>query len=148
MGRLRYLRLKLVNWKFSVGKNFFCASGCRTCPDRSIVIGDNFYMGYQCHLTSNAIIGNDVMFASQVSMVGGDHRIDNISVPIRYSGRDVLKTTIVKDGAWVGHGVILMHGVIIGRGAVVGAGAVVTKDVAPNAIVGGNPARFIRFRSG
>ena len=39
-----------------------------------------------------------------------------------------------------------MHGVRIGKGAVVAAGAVVTKDVAPYAIVGGNPARFLRFR--
>lgn len=47
---------------------------------------------------------------------------------------------------WIGHGAIIMPGVTIGHGAVVAAGAVVTKDVAPHAVVGGVPARFIKWR--
>ena len=47
---------------------------------------------------------------------------------------------------WVGHGAIILPGRTIGTGAVVAAGAVVTKDVAPYAIVAGNPARVIRQR--
>ena len=47
---------------------------------------------------------------------------------------------------WIGHGAIILPGVTIGHGAVVAAGAVVTKDVAPYAIVGGVPARFLKWR--
>ena len=47
---------------------------------------------------------------------------------------------------WIGHGAIILPGVTIGHGAVVAAGAVVTKDVLPHAIVGGVPARFIKWR--
>ena len=86
------------------------------------------------------------MFASNVAVVGGDHRIDNINVPIRFSGREEFKDTIFEDGCWIGHGAIILHGVRVGAGAVVAAGSVVTKDVEKNAIVGGNPAKFIRFR--
>lgn len=54
--------------------------------------------------------------------------------------------TVVGSDVWVGRLSIIMSGVTIGDGAVVGAGAVVTRDVPPFAIVGGNPARVIRYR--
>lgn len=47
---------------------------------------------------------------------------------------------------WIGHGAIILPGVKIGHGAVVAAGAVVTKDVSPHAVVGGVPARFLKWR--
>jgi len=47
---------------------------------------------------------------------------------------------------WIGHGVVILPGRTIGTGAIVGAGAIVTRDVAPYTIVGGNPARLIRYR--
>jgi acetyltransferase-like isoleucine patch superfamily enzyme len=46
--------------------------------------------------------------------------------------------------AWIGAGATILPGVTVGENAVVAAGAVVTKDVAPNTIVGGNPAKFIK----
>jgi acetyltransferase-like isoleucine patch superfamily enzyme len=54
--------------------------------------------------------------------------------------------TIVGHDVWVGHGALVMCGVNVGTGAVIGAGAVVTSDVPPYAIVGGVPARLIRYR--
>lgn len=146
LGRIRIIKLRMVNPRFTVGKRFFCAAGCRTCPGRDISIGNNFYMGFFCHLMANATIGNDVLFASEVALVGGDHRFDGISVPMNASGLDELKTIRIEDNVWIGHRAIIMHGVTIGTGAVVAAGSVVTRDVPPNAIVGGNPARFIRYR--
>ncbi len=145
-GHFRLLLLKVRNKNFTVGKNFYCAPGCRTSPDINIVIGDNFYMGYYCHLMANAKIGNNVLFASEVALVGGDHKIDRIDVPMRFSGVDKINTIIIGDDAWVGHRAIILHGVSIGTGSVIGAGAVVTKDVKPYSIVGGNPAKLIRFR--
>ena len=53
---------------------------------------------------------------------------------------------VVGDDVWIGYGSIILSGVKIGQGAVVAAGAVVTKDVPPYAIVGGNPARIIKYR--
>lgn len=146
LGAIRLLVLRLTNPKLRVGSEFFCASGCRVSSGREIVIGDNFYMGYNCHLGANMIIGDSVIFASEVAVVGGDHKIDNISVPIRFSGRDVFKMTVFEDGCWIGHRAIVLHGVRIGEGAVVGAGSVVTKDVEAFSIVCGNPAKFVRYR--
>lgn len=53
---------------------------------------------------------------------------------------------VVEDEAWICTNVIILSGVKIGKGAVVGAGAVVTRDVPPYAVVGGNPARVLRYR--
>ncbi|TPN76148.1 CatB-related O-acetyltransferase [Mesorhizobium sp. CU2] len=63
-------------------------------------------------------------------------------------GADLLKAGPLEIGndVWIGRRAIIMPGVHIGDGAVVGAGAIVTKDVAPYAIVAGNPARLIRYR--
>lgn len=143
---LRKFKLQLQAGHFEVGRNFTCGSNCSASKKNSIVIGDRFFMGRDCHLASNLKIGNDVMFASFVSCVGGDHKIDYIDTPMNISGRDVLKTTIIEDNVWVGHGTIILHGVRIESGAVVAAGSVVTKDIPNNAIVGGNPAKLIRYR--
>lgn len=53
---------------------------------------------------------------------------------------------IVKDDVWIGQSAIILSGVTINQGAIVAAGSVVTKDVPPYAIVGGNPAKVIKYR--
>ncbi len=53
---------------------------------------------------------------------------------------------IVDDDVWIGHGVIINSGCHIGRGAIIASGAVVVKDVEPYSIVGGNPAKHIKYR--
>ena len=53
---------------------------------------------------------------------------------------------IVEDDVWIGTRAIILSGVRIGKGAVIAAGTVVTKDIPPYAIVGGNPAKIIKFR--
>ena len=53
---------------------------------------------------------------------------------------------IVDDDVWIGYGATILSGVHIGQGAVIAAGAVVTKDVPPYAIVGGVPAKVIKYR--
>lgn len=121
-------------------------SGTFFGKDRDISIGRNFFCGRMCHLSCHAEIGDDVMFASFVGLVGGDHKIDYINTLLNKSGRDVIKKIVIESNVWVGHGAIIMNGVRIGSGSVVGAGAVVTKNVEKNSIVGGNPASYIRHR--
>ena len=98
-------------------------------------------------------IGNFVCIAPEVViLMGGNstHRMDWVSlypfvscVNEAYQHRG---DTVLGDGCWIGMRAMIMPGVTIGEGAVVAAGAVVTKDVPPYAVVGGNPATFIKYR--
>jgi acetyltransferase-like isoleucine patch superfamily enzyme len=86
------------------------------------------------------------MLAGSVAIVGGDHVMNSVDVPMIFAGREVSKKVEIGDDVWIGHGAIILHGVNIGNGANVAAGSVVTKDVAPYTIVGGVPAKLIRYR--
>lgn len=101
----------------------------------------------QLHIGDCVCIG-----AEAVILLGGNHthRTDWFSLyPFAevildaYQGKG---DTVIKDGAWIGMRAMIMPGVTIGEGAVVASGAIVTKDVAPYAIVAGNPAVPIRKR--
>ena len=143
---LRLIILKFPEKTLSMGKDYVIGSHCSISKKNKIKIGNNFFMGRNCHLAADLLIGNDVMLASYVACVGGDHQIDSLHTTINKSGRGVIKTIHIKNNVWIGHGAILMHGIVINSGVVVAAGSVVTKDVPENAIVAGNPATLIRYR--
>ena len=100
------------------------------------------------------VIGNFVSIAKNVSfLLGGDHSYNTITTyPFKvkkfgYQSESFTKGTIyVEDDVWIGRWAIILPGVIIGQGAIIGAGSVVTKDVPPYSIVGGNPAKVIKYR--
>ena len=91
-----------------------------------------------------------------VIMLGGEHRVDwtttyplNLYYPewSTIEGHPATKGDVaIGNDVWIGREALILSGVTIGHGAVVGARALVAKDVAPYSIVGGNPARHIRFR--
>ncbi len=102
-------------------------------------------------------VGKYVSIADDVAiMLGGEHRVDWVTTyPLNkyydewstIEGHPATKgDVVIGHDVWIGRGTLVLSGVVIGDGAVVGAGAVVTKDVAPYSIVGGSPARHIRFR--
>lgn len=119
----------------------------RPCDiSRDLIAGKYGLLGKGCWICPRVKIGNYVMLAPQVAILGGDHRYDVPGVPMYYSGRPACPPTIIEDDVWVGFRATIMAGVTISRGAIVAAGAVVTKDVAPYTIVGGAPAKEIAKR--
>lgn len=91
-------------------------------------------------------IGKNVMMGPDVTILTHTHNIERIDIPMRLQGMRVAEVVIGND-VWIGMRVIIMPGVKVGDGVVIGAGAVVTKDVPDFAIVGGVPAKIIRYRN-
>jgi chloramphenicol O-acetyltransferase type B len=142
LGILRGYRFK------SYGKHFTVSDTTSIFKKKSVEVGDYVFIGAKAHLYANVKIGNFVMIASNVAIVGGDHLFDIVGVPIRFSGRAGLDelVTIIEDDVWIGHGCIILAGVKIGHGAIVAAGSVVTKNVPAYAIVAGAPSKLIKYR--
>jgi acetyltransferase-like isoleucine patch superfamily enzyme len=105
----------------NVGKGVFINTGCHFQDQGGITLGDGTYIGSNVTLTT---INHDYDPA---------RRATTYPAPI-VTGKNV----------WIGASVTVVPGVYIGDGAIVGAGSVVTKDVAPNTVVAGVPARFVR----
>lgn len=116
-------------------------------PHHEIELGNRVQFGAYCIIHADAKIGNDVLFARNVALVGrDDHVFGIIGSTIWDSPRGDSKKIIIGNDIWIGHGAIILSGVTIGDGAIVAAGSVVVKDVPPCSIVGGNPAKVICMR--
>lgn len=116
---------------------------------RDIEIAPFAYIGPDCRVGPKVRIGKYSMFGPGVCVVGDDHRYDLVGTPIIFSGRPVLRETVIGADVWIGCNAIILAGRSIGCGAIVAAGAVVTEDVGEYSVVAGVPARIIgqRFSS-
>lgn len=126
-------------------------------------IGDNTKIGAFVEIQKNARIGNNCKISSHTFICEGVDIEDDVFVghgvtfindtfPRATNPGGALQTeedwrverTLVKKGASIGSGVTILSNVTIGEKAIIGAGSVVTKDVPPNTVFAGNPARFLR----
>lgn len=128
------------------GKNVNIEHGAFFGSGRGIELGDNSGIGLNCRVAGPLVIGNDVMMAPNVTIVTQNHKISDLNVPMRLQTAPKQKVTI-NDDVWIGTNVIILPGITVGKGSVIAGGAVVTKDVPEYAIVGGNPAKVIKFRT-
>jgi len=114
-----------------------------------ITVGSKTSFNRNVHINASVCgeikIGDNCLFGPSVVLRTADHRFDKVNIPIREQGH-ICKNITIEDDVWIGANVVVVGGVSIGRGAVVGAGAVVTKDVPAFAVVGGVPARLIKYR--
>lgn len=119
-------------WNLSIGDN------------TSIPKGSTFYCT-EAPLT----IGKKVVFGPKPTIITGDHRIDVIGSFIVDNTEKLLENdapVVIENDVWTGANVVILKGVTIGRGSVLAAGAVVTKSCPPYSIVGGVPAKVLKYR--
>ena len=99
-------------------------------------------------------IGNYVSIGPNTQfLLGGNHNTNTLTTypfKVKKFNEKVEATTkgkiIIEDDVWIGMNSLIMSGIKIGKGAIIAAGSVVTKSIEPYSIVGGNPAKFIKYR--
>jgi len=155
--KIRNIILVRIIWRnYQIGANFHAGRKVFLWAKNGIKIGDNFYIGKYSIIECDAVIGDNVIFANNVSLIGKyDHHYQQIGIPIRlssqirdknYNWKGLNQQIIIEEDVWVGLGTIILSGVHIGEGSIIAAGSVVTKDIDPYSIYGGNPAKKIRNR--
>ncbi|MFT5812719.1 MAG: virginiamycin A acetyltransferase [Psychroserpens sp.] len=138
--RAGFLKLTLSECSLDISVSFLVLmSHCET------ELEGNLYIGPQCNI-GLCKIEKDTLLGSGVHIMSGStqHHFDDLNTPIKDQGGTFEKITI-GGGAWIGNGALIMADV--GKGAIVAAGSIVVKEVPDFAIVGGNPARVIKYRS-
>jgi acetyltransferase-like isoleucine patch superfamily enzyme len=105
-------------------------------------IGPDVFVNIGCVFDVNARIeiGEAVQLAHQVLLLTTTHEI---GPPALRAGKHVIAPVRIGPGAWLGARSVILPGVTVGAGAIVAAGAVVTRDVPPDTLVGGVPAKAI-----
>lgn len=118
-------------------------------PGKFIRIGNHVGLGEFAHLggAGGLSIGDDCIIGPYLSCHPENHRFLDEQQLIRMQGTERKGITIGKN-CWIGAKVTILDGVNIGDNCVIAAGAVVTKSMPANAVVGGMPARVIRYRAG
>ncbi|MGA7720670.1 MAG: DapH/DapD/GlmU-related protein [Ignavibacteriaceae bacterium] len=155
--KLRDIYLVKIKWRnYHIDKNFHAGRGVNLWARNNIIIGKNFYIGRYSLIECDAIIGDDVIIANYVALIGKyDHNYHQIGISMRlasnikskdYNWKGLKSRIIIEDDVWIGYGAIIMSGVTIKTGSIIAAGSVVTKDIEPYSIYGGNPARKIGDR--
>ncbi|WP_281256411.1 acyltransferase [Labilibaculum manganireducens] len=149
--RINYPSTILNPKMIKIGENVVIKEHCwlnvfENKEGNALTIGDGVYIGRFCHINAkiNVYIHSNVLIADRVYISDTTHVYENNDLPIikqdcRYEG-DI----VIKEGAWIGCGVVILPGVTIGLNSVVAANAVVTKDVPDYSIVGGVPAKLIK----
>lgn len=113
-----------------------------TTGGENIRVGRDVFINQNCTMydLGGIDIGDDVMIGPNVSIITSGHPLE----PARRRAFVTAKPIVIERNVWIAAGVTIIGGVTIGENAVVAAGSVVTRDVPPNTLVGGNPARVIR----
>jgi acetyltransferase-like isoleucine patch superfamily enzyme len=125
-----------------VDESFLLIPPFYTAGGDEIRVGHNVFVNQNCTFydLGGLDIADDVMIGPNVSIITTGHPLE----PSRRRATTIGKPIVIERNVWIAAGATIVGGVTVGENSVVAAGSVVTKDVPPNTLFGGNPARVIR----
>lgn len=147
--KLREIRKNFKNIK-SLGRNFYIGSNYNISSIEKLEIGENVYIGenFYAKCEGGLSIKSGTIIAKDCEIWTCNHNYHSKDLyTIPYDRRFVYKSVIINENVWIGSRVTIIPGIEIGEGAVIGAGSVVTQNVPPYSVVGGNPAKVIKYRN-
>lgn len=113
----------------------------------NIKIGNNSGIGKNSIVGAYTQIGDNVMMGEACFIYARNHKTDRLDVPMCIQGFEEYRPVVISDDVWIGARVTILPGAKIGKGVIIGAGAVVTGEIPDYAVVGGVPARIIKYRN-
>lgn len=142
---------------FPQARSFLVKNFLKSCGKKPLVknraeislfatIGDYSEIGTRCMIQSNVHLGSYVIMGPDVKIYSRNHKFGSLDIPIAKQGKHYLET-YVGDDVWIGANVIITAGCKVGNHCIIAAGSVVTKDVPDYAVVGGVPAKIIKYRN-
>jgi acetyltransferase-like isoleucine patch superfamily enzyme len=141
---IRALFSELIGKK--VDDSFLLIPPFYTAGGDEIRVGHNVFINQNCTFydLGGLDIADDVMIGPNVNILTTGHPLE----PSQRRTATIGKPIVIEKNVWIAAGVTIIGGITVGENSVVAAGSVVTKDVPPNTLVGGNPARVIRSIGG
>jgi acetyltransferase-like isoleucine patch superfamily enzyme len=141
---IRALFSELIGKK--VDERFLLIPPFYTTGGDEIRVGQNVFVNQNCTFydLGGLDIADDVMIGPNVSIITSGHPLE----PSQRRTATIGKPIVIEKNVWIAAGAIIVGGVTVGENSVVAAGSVVTKDIPPNTLAGGNPAKFIRSING
>lgn len=130
----------------SAGKNIVIKHGAYFGDGENIIIGNNSQLGINCKVENDLVIGDNVLMGPDIIIFSSEHEFKNLDIPIMFQGAKRKNPVIIGNDVWIGTRAVIMPGIKIGDHSIIGANAVVTKDIPAYAIVGGVPAKILKFR--
>jgi maltose O-acetyltransferase len=129
-----------------IGENVILADTKISAPE-NVSFKSNIYFGPGGRISAEGgfEVGNNCSISDNLLVYTWNHEYKN-GKTIPFDTRRELKPVKLEDNVWIGSRVTIIPGVTVGEGAIIGMGSVVTKDVPPLAIVGGNPAKVVKYR--
>lgn len=137
--------LLVLRGSMKIGDRVVINEGTRLICADHITIGDDVLISWGCNIVDSnmhAMASANRLPDTQNARAELENR--TMGLHVDYS-KIASAPVVIKDRAWIGFNAIILKGVTIGEGAVVGAGSVVTQDVPDYAVVGGNPARILKY---
>ena len=128
------------------GKNIIVKNKCYFGNGSHLEVGDRSQLGQNSRLGGTITIGKDCVMGPDVVMMATSHEFSSLEIPINQQGAKPEEPIVIGDDCWIGTRCILLPGVHLGNKVIVAAGAVVTHSFPDNCIIGGIPAKIIKYR--
>lgn len=125
------------------GKNVNVEKGATIRP--GLKIGDNSGIGIDAEIYGDVTIGESVMMGPEVVIYTQNHKHELSDIPFGRQGFEIVKPVKIGNNVWIGRRVMFMAGSGCGNNVIVAAGSVVTKVFPSNVVIGGSPAKIIKY---